>query len=445
MQGCLSQAHYTRRKLLTGFSAWGTLAALARRGDAQIQQASVQTRNSATACIFVNLSGAPSHLDTFDVKDAAWNAPDTSIAQAGQVTLNKTIFPNLARIGQDLCLLRSVVSWEAAHDRGQFYMQTSHPANPAFLAESPHIGAVVAYEMGKSSSKLPPFLAFNGAPRGATFLGGRNEPMSAPANQGGFSTITHPFFGNASEARFQQRFALLEKLDGEIRRNPHDRLQANHASFYTSAKGMMYDPVITEVFRFSADDNSRYGNTNFGRSCIVARNAVRSGQGASFINLTIGGWDMHQRMFDTGYPGNLYQVGGDLDRSIAMLVEDLKASGHFESTLIVMMGEFGRTPGALNVSGGRDHHKNAMCCAMLGGGVKGGRVIGATDANGAEVKDPGWSKQRPIYFEDITATIYSALGINWTRSLTETPSGRRFEYVPYASTGQHTCVQEVFG
>ena len=445
MQGCLSQAHTTRRKLLTGFSAWGTLAALARRGDAEVTQASVQTRNSATACIFINLNGAPSHLDTFDVKDAPWNAPDTEIAQVGQVTLNKTIFPNLTRIGQDLCLLRSVVSWEAAHDRGQFYIQTSHPANPAFLAESPHIGAVVAYEMGKASSKLPPFMAFNGAPRGATFLGGRNEPMSAPANQGGFSTITHPFFGNASEQRFQQRFALLEKLDGEIRRNPHDRLQANHASFYTSAKGMMYDPVITDVFRFSADDNVRYGNTNFGRSCVVARNAVRSGQGASFINLTLGGWDMHQRIFDRGYPGNLYQVGGDLDRSVANLVEDLKASGHFDSTLIVMMGEFGRTPGALNASGGRDHHKNAMCCAMMGGGVKGGRVIGATDANGAAVADPGWSQKRPIYFEDITATIYSALGINWTRSLTETPSGRRFEYVPYASTGQFTSVQEVFG
>lgn len=445
MQGCLSQAHTTRRRLLTGFGAWGALAAMAQRGEAQMQQsAGVQARKSATTCIFINLSGAPSHLDTFDVKDAAWNAPDTQIEQVGQITLNKTIFPNLTRLAGDLCLLRSVVSWEAAHDRGQFYVQTAHPANPAFMAESPHIGAVVAYEMG-SGAKLPPFLALNGSPRGATFLGGRYEPMNAPANAGGFTTITHPFFGNASAARFEQRFALLEKLDGEIRRNPHDQLQANHASFYKAAKGLMYDPVITEVFRFSNDDNARYGNTNFGRSCIVARNAVRSGQGASFINLTIGGWDMHQRMFDTGYPGNLYQVGGDLDRSVAMLVEDLKASGHFDKTLIVMMGEFGRTPGALNVSGGRDHHKNAMCCAMMGGGVRGGRVIGATDANGASVSDPGWSKQRPIYFEDITSTIYSALGINWTRSLTDTPSGRRFEYVPYASAGQYTSIDEVFG
>ena len=445
MQGCNSQAHYTRRKLITGFSAWATLAGLARRGGAQMQQSSVQTRGTAKACIFINLNGAPSHLDTFDVKDAAWNAPDTDIVQAGEVTINKTIFPNFARMAGDLCLLRSVVSWEAAHDRGQFYMQTSHPANPAFLAESPHIGAVVAYEMGKTVTKLPPFLAFNGAPRGAAFLGGRNEPMNAPASQGGFASITHPFFGNASEARFEQRYALLQKLDADIRRNPHDLLQANHASFYGSAKAMMYDPVITDVFRFSTDDNARYGNTNFGRSCIVARNAVRSGQGASFINLTLGGWDMHQRMFDTGYPGNIYQIGGDLDRSVANLVQDLKDSGHLHSTLIVMMGEFGRTPGGLNVSGGRDHHKSAMCAAMIGGGVRGGRVIGSTDANGASVKDPGWSQNRGIYFEDITATIYSALGINWTKSLTETPSGRRFEYVPYASAGQYTAVNEVFG
>jgi Protein of unknown function (DUF1501) len=154
MQGCLSQAHTTRRRLLTGFGGWAALTAMAQRGDAQMNQASgVQTRSSAKACIFINLSGAPSHLDTFDVKDAPWNAPDTNIVQVGEVTINKTIFPNLARLGKDLCLLRSVVSWEAAHDRGQFYMQTSHPANPAFLAESPHIGAVVAHEMGKSASK----------------------------------------------------------------------------------------------------------------------------------------------------------------------------------------------------------------------------------------------------------------------------------------------------
>jgi uncharacterized protein (DUF1501 family) len=118
--------------------------------------------------------------------------------------------------------------------------------------------------------------------------------------------------------------------------------------------------------------------------------------------------------------------------------------GDLQQTLIVMMGEFGRTPGVLNGRGGRDHHRDAMSVVMIGGGVRGGSVIGSTDSIGEKIIDPGWSMQRPIVMEDIAATIYSALGINWTRSIEDTPSGRRFEYVPYGETGLYTPVEEVF-
>ena len=97
------------------------------------------------------------------------------------------------------------------------------------------------------------------------------------------------------------------------------------------------------------------------------------------------------------------------------------------------------------MSGGRDHHKYAMSVVLMGGGVKGGRVIGATDANGERITDPGWHMQRAVYMEDIASTIYSALGINWTKSITDTPSGRKFEYVPFAAEGRYTAVREVFG
>ena len=101
-------------------------------------------------------------------------------------------------------------------------------------------------------------------------------------------------------------------------------------------------------------------------------------------------------------------------------------------------------PGQLNQRGGRDHHRYAMSVAMLGGGVRGGRAIGETDREGGQIITPGWSANRPIYLEDIAATIYSALGINWTKSITDTPSGRRFEYVPYADQGRFQPVNEVF-
>src|SRR5262249_41167293 len=156
------------------------------------------------------------------------------------------------------------------------------------------------------------------------------------------------------------------------------------------------------------------------------------------------GWDTHQNMFDRGSTPNMYSLCGELDTAVGTLIEDLRASGDLDRTLIVMMGEFGRTPGPLNARGGRDHHKNAMCAVMIGGGVRGQTVIGATDRNGEQITDPGWSRQRPIVIEDIAATVYSALGINWTKSLTDTPSGRKFEYIPYGSGGVYTAIEEVF-
>jgi len=446
MKTCPSCAKITRRELLAGASSWAALSVLAQRGDAQIETRPVNARGTARAVIFINLQGAPSHLDTFDVKDAPWNPDDADMQQgAGGIVMSNTLFPNLLRLSSDLLLLRSVSSWEAAHDRGQFYMQTAHPSNPAFIAETPHLGAVVALEKG-GTGPLPPFLAPNGGyGQGATFLGGRYQPMAAQANAGGLTTIEHNYYGNQSQSRFNEKYAFLSEIDASLRSSPPSQAMADHAAFYDSAKLLMYDQAISAVFRFSSDDAGRYGNTNLGRAAIVARNAVRSRNGTVFINLTQGGWDTHQNMFDKLYAPNMYTLCGDLDRAVGALVDDLKASGDLDQTLIVMFGEFGRTPGPLNGRGGRDHHRDAMSVAMLGGGVKGGRTIGATDSNGEKVIEPGWSAQRAVYMEDIAATIYSALGINWTKRITDTPTKRIFEYVPYASEGRFTAVDEVFG
>jgi hypothetical protein len=433
----------SRRQLLAGA---GAFLALARRGDTQTETNPVRVRGTARACIFVNLNGGASHLDTWDPKDAPWNPDDIDLRQgAGGIVLSNTLFPNLSRITSDLCILKSVSSWENAHDRGQFYMQTAHPSNPAFVAETPHIGAVVAFEKA-GSGPLPPFLAPNGgAGQGATFLGGRMQPMGAPANAGGLTTIEHNFYGPQSQARFNEKFAFLNELDAPLRTGAIDASLRDHATFYDSARQLMYDQAIASVFRFTADDTARYGNTRLGNACIVARNAVRANNGTVFVNVVQGGWDTHQNMFDKLYAPNMYTLGNELDRALGALVEDLKASGDFDSTLIVIMTEFGRTPGTLNPRGGRDHHKDAMSVLLMGGGVRGGRVIGATDAEGARVTDPGWSRQRPIYMEDLAATLYSALGINWTKRITDTPTKRLFEYVPYATEGRYTAVDEVFG
>jgi len=436
----------TRRQWLAGASGLGALASLQQRGYADVSSANVTPRGTARAVIMVNLQGAPSHIDTFDVKDAAWNPADISLQPgAGKIVLSRALFPGLLRLSSDLLLLRSVQSWEAVHERGQFYLQTTHPANPAFLAESPNMGSVVGLERG-GLGPLPPFLSLNGSPdQGAKFLGGKVEPMSAPSNAGGLNTLQHNFFGAQSQARFESQYKLLIDMDGGLRTNPPDPVMGNHADFYDAAKGLMYQQQIIQTFQFNDADNQRYGNSAFGRACIVARNAVQAKAGTVFININHGGWDMHFNMFDRAYRPNMYQNCAELDTGVYNLAIDLAASGYLRETLIVMMGEFGRSPGELNPRGGRDHNKDAMAVAMLGGGVAGGRVIGSTDPEGARVAEYGWSGNRTIRMEDIAATMYSALGIDWTKSITDTPSGRKFEYVPFGQEGRYFPIDEVFG
>lgn len=408
------------------------MSALARRGQAQESSRPVSVRGTARTCVFINLLGAPSHVDTFDLKDGPWIPPDKDLRQvAPRLVLNLRLFPELAKLAGDLCVLRSVRSWEAAHERGQFYVQTGHASNPAFAAETPHVGAVVSLKRG-GQGNMPPFLSLNGTPgQGAAFLGGVYEPMAPPLSAKGFPLLQHDYFVGRGKERFDEKYALLEEIDAEVRRTGlQQKALSDYVAFSRTAKKLMYDPDTAKVFVFSAEDEARYGANDFGRACLVARNAIQARNGAVYININNDGWDTHQSMYDGGYQGNgLYGLCSRLDRGVASLLADLKSSGDLKSTLVMMMGEFGRTPGPLNGRAGRDHHKNAQFAVLAGGGIKGGQAIGATDAIGKEIVDFGWSQGRPIYVEDLTATLYSALGINWTTALADTPSKRQFSFI----------------
>jgi len=437
----------SRRRFLLGAATTASFQLLNAHADAEvISSRSALPRKTARAAIFINMNGAPSHLDTFTPKDGPWNPPDADLRQyPGGIVLSRTFFPELSKITNDLCILRSMSSWEAAHERGQFYLQTAHPSNPAFASETPHIGSVICRELGRADQPLPPFLTFySGGMQGAAFLGGRVAPLMPTPARAGLATLEHNFYGATSQARFERKFAMLEALDAPLRQNPFDPGMAAYASFYGTARNMMYNPDIAKVFRYTADDEGRYGNTNIGRALINARNAVQAKNGAVFINAVQGGWDSHQQQFDRTYGGNLYQLTNQFDRALGALVQDLKASGDFQSTLIVAMGEFGRTPGPRNARGGRDHHKAAMCALLLGGGIKGGQIIGEQSPDGSSVVTPGWRGDRPIFMEDVAATMLSALGIDWTKSIADTPSGRKFEYIPYGIDGTYFPVDEVF-
>ena len=297
----------SRRHFLLGAASAAGFGLLNAHADAEVVARAAVTKSTARACIFINLAGAPSHLDTFAPKDGPWNPPDADLRQyPGGIVLSRKFFPKLSTITNDICILRSMVSWEAAHERGQFYLQTSHPSNPAFAQETPHIGAVVSRELAKPTDPLPPFLSLYGSgQQGAAFLGGKVAPLAPNPAPAGLATLEHNFYGSLSQQRFDQKFALLEALDAPLRQNPYDPSMGAYAAFYGSARQMMYNPEIAKVFKYSTDDQGRYGNTNIGRGLIIARNAVQARNGAVFVSVTTGGWDTHQQMFDTSYAPNM--------------------------------------------------------------------------------------------------------------------------------------------
>lgn len=440
---CGTHGSLPRRRFL--FGSMGALSAGLLSAPRDLAAATVIPRKSATACIFINLNGAPSHIDTFDPKDGPWNPRDADIRQyAGGITLSRRFFPTLSGLTNDLCLLRSVSSWEAAHTRGQFYMQTAHSFNPAFAPVLPHIGAVVGFEMG-AKGPLPPYLSL--APPGDEqrqgFLPGYTAPFSFVPGPSGLGNLRHDFYGG--DTIFNNGYSLLNSLDAPLRANPWSDEVSAYAAIVTQARGLVYNDAVSRVFQFTADEDARYGGTDFARSLLVARNAVRAKLGTVFINATQVGWDNHAQQFDPKNGANIYTLTNELDRALGSLIADLKTSGDLSRTLIVALGEFGRTPGLLNDRDGRDHYMPVMSALMAGGGVRGGHVIGTTNSTASDIIDPGWSANRAIFIEDIVCTIYSALGVDWTKTIDHTSLGRNYIYVVGAPEGQFQPINEVFG
>ena len=214
-------------------------------------------------------------------------------------------------------------------------------------------------------------------------------------------------------------------------------------SFGRAVHKMMTNPGISKVLEITPEEHQAYGASPFGDACLIARNMVAADGGAKFLLVTQPGWDHHGAIYGKDGKGGLYKNSADLDAAYAALLLDLRRLKLLDSTLVVCMGEFGRTPGELTPLAGREHYADTMFSIFAGAGVKGGRVLGATDAEGAHITDFGWSANRPVYIEDVCATVYSALGIDWSKRITNTPSGRDFLYVDPAAGTKSINFREV--
>jgi hypothetical protein len=393
---------------------------------------------TAKNCIFILLAGAPSQTDTFDLHVGPWTPPDF-----GPTTINGAdwpvgLLPNLGIqfLFNRCSLIRSCQTTALVHPLLQNWAQIARNPTGVTGKIAPNIGSIVALETESqrgAGQRLPGFLSLNGGGSlaGPGYFSGKYAPFDVTPNINGLTNLGN--FDN--QTLFTQRYNMLQAADGQLRNvpSPYGTKVEEMADFYSSARNIMYDPVTTNAFRFAASDQTKYGNNAFGNACLTARNVLWSNIGTRYVQITLGGWDNHQNIYATN--AGIYPSARQLDVGVANLIADLMAipsSGGrtlFDDTLIVVKGEFGRTVGNITGQQGRDHYF-VHSALVAGGGIQGGRVIGKTTADAAYIEDPGWSQERPVYAEDIAATIYSALGINYTTVRHDDPLGRGFEYIP---------------
>jgi hypothetical protein len=411
------------------------------RPGESVARAAATPIGTAKNVIFILMTGAPSHSDTFDLKEGPWTPAFMAPTSYNGLRFPQGLMPNLANTIQDLAFVRSLRAHATAHTLAQTWTQIGRNPIQGLNRIAPHIGSIVAYELGSKAvdQPMPAFVSLNAANGpGATFLPPSDEPFYVNPNGGGLTNTTHP----DGAAAFARRLDFAWQMDTEMRAFEYYGGALDDVDqFRSKASLMMYNGTINSIFNFDQNTRNAYGNSAFGNACVAARNLIKTNVGARFIQISFGSWDHHNNIYAPN--NNLQSMARQFDAGLAAMIADLKRDGTFDSTLIVALGEFGRTVGPLTQNNGRDHHPQ-QAAVLTGAGIRGGRAIGSTNAAGDMVEDPGWSGGRSIWPEDIEATIYSALGIDWSKVLHGDALGRGFEYVPTTDPYQYQPVTDLW-
>jgi uncharacterized protein (DUF1501 family) len=387
----------SRRTFLRGVGAAG-LATLGWK-DAVTLRAD-ELRKQGKACILLFMNGAPSQFETFDPKPGApTGGPTKAIDTAVSGIKIAENWPKVAAAMKDITLIRSMNNKEGAHPRAVYQLHTGYA--PSGAVKYPSFGSVAAERLGPADFDLPHFVSV-GAPGlagvGSGFLGMKfapfvvANPQQLPAN-----TELPP---GVSAARLNRRLGLLNDLERDFADAGAANLVQDHQALQGNAAKLVLSPQL-KAFDLNQEKDAvrdRYGRTPFGQGCLLARRLVE--HGITFIEVGSNGWDTHQDNFE-----RTKTLAGPTDQGFAALVQDLKERGLLEKTLVVWMGEFGRTP-RVNANTGRDHYPVAWTVALAGGGVKGGRVIGGTSSDGSRITE------RPVSVPDLFCTFCESLGIN---------------------------------
>lgn len=381
------------------------------------------TLSRAKSCILLWLDGGPSHLETFDLKPDAPSevrGPFQPISTRVPGVQICELLPQTAQITDKLTIVRSMTSPLGEHGLANHYLLTGYQPTPAL--EYPSYGAVVAQERGGRPT-LPPYVAVPEfkSTAGAGYLGRAWQPFATggdPAKPG-FRVRDLDFYPEVTASRMGRRREYLAQLERFQQGVDH---AAPSDPQFEQAYRLVTSPEAKAAFDLTQEPSkvrALYGPRTLGQSCLLARRLVE--RGVPFVTVQNTGWDTHEGLvlrLKEGYAGAQVGVGliPTFDLAFAALVRDLSERGLLDETLVIAMGEFGRTP-KLNPAGGRDHWPRVFSVVLAGGGVPGGQVIGASDRVGESPAD------RPVTPTDLARTIYTLLGVDPDREL-HTSDGR---------------------
>jgi hypothetical protein len=380
-----------------------------------------QLRREGRAMILLWMAGGPSQFETFDPKPGQANGGDTrAISTAVPGIQIAEGWERTAAMLDDIAILRSLTNKEGNHQRASYQMHTGYV--PSGSVKHPSFAACVAQQLRDAELELPSVVSV-GATQGAGFLGVDYEPFIV-SNPGQMPQNVESPVG---ERRLNQRLELFNQLENDFARRGGQVIVDNQRRLYDKAAGIVLSPTTRafDISEESAAVRESYGDTNFGKGCLLARRLVEAG--VSFVEVRMDGWDTHADNFE-----KTATQAAEVDPAFAALVGDLKSRGMLERTTVLWTGEFGRTP-QVNARGGRDHFPRAFNAAIAGGGVRGGQVIGSTTDDGNAIAD------RPIGVADLLATLCHTLHID-PNTENISPLGRPMKIVDGG-----TVVEELFG
>lgn len=415
-------AGMSRRHFMSHLAGASALTLPALTLTRSVKAAAETLRKNHKSAILLWMSGGPPTIDIWDLKSGApTGGPSKAMATAGNAQISDKL-PSVAKHMDRLSVIRSMSTREADHERGRYYMHTGYNPDPNIL--HPSYGAVVAHELESQISDLeiPLFVSVGGASEGPGFLGMAYAPFQVDSN-GRIRNLDM----RMQEQRLAQRFALLETIETKFINERRGMAATDHAKVLGKTSSLLTSQQMS-AFKVDSEPQAMkdlYGNSGFGRGCMLARRLVEAG--VPFVEVNMGGWDLHQNCFNT-----LDTKLPEMDKAMGALMEDLKQRGLMDDTVVIWMGEFGRTP-RINGNSGRDHYARAWSAVVGGGPINGGLAIGETSADGTQVES------QPYSSEDLMASVCHALDISLQTTFTSN-NGRPMKI---ANGGQ--VISELFG